>query len=135
MGVAASIGVFGGLTKLASIPHFLALGGAAVATCVELRSLTLSEAPLAWVSCVAALAYYVPVLLGDIGELHQVFVQNRYFVLMPDGVVHPLTSSWEPDRSVALDMTAMYLLALKAEDQAGEAAGAAINVKTSKKSE
>ena len=115
VGVSASIGFHGGLTKLASIPHMLALGGAAAATCAALASSSLSSTPLAWVSYVSALCYYIPVVLGDFRELHQVFIQKRYFVLMPDGVVHPLDSSWGPDTSIKLDMTVMYTFARKAD--------------------
>ena len=115
VGVSASIGFHGGLTKLASIPHMLALGSAAAATCAALTSTSLFSSPLAWVSYVSALLYYFPVVLGDIRELYQVFVLKRYFVLMPDGVVHPLDPWWGPDKSVTLDMTVMYTFARKAD--------------------
>ena len=112
VGVAFSIGLYGGLTKLASIPHFIALGYSAAFAIGELISLTFFESPLAWISAFAALSYFIPVLIGDIFELHQVFIQKRYFVLMPDGVVHPLKTRWEPDTSVSLDMTVMYKAAI-----------------------
>ena len=115
VGVSASIGFHGGLTKLASIPHMLALGSAAAATCTALASSSPSSTPLAWVSYASALCYYIPVLLGDIRELHQVFFQKRYFILMPDGIVHPLDSSWGPDTSVKLDMSVMYTFARKVD--------------------
>mmetsp|Transcript_6134 Transcript_6134/g.14787 ORF Transcript_6134/g.14787 Transcript_6134/m.14787 type:complete len:193 (-) Transcript_6134:363-941(-) len=115
VGVGAVLGVYGGFTKFASIPHLIALGYPAWMVGEELKGLSVARAPLAWASCAASLAFYVPVLLGDLGELYQLFVQHKFYVLMPDGVVHPLKTWTTPDTSVRLDMTDMFVTAIPAQ--------------------
>eukprot|EP00466_Bigelowiella_natans_P004011 jgi/Bigna1/71185/fgenesh1_pg.14_\ len=116
VGVGSMLGVYGGLTKLASIPHFVGLGFPALVVWRNFQLMSRIESPLAWISCLASLAFYIPVLVGDIGELYQVFGQGKYFVLMPDGVVHPLKTWVKPDVSIKLDMAAMFMTAIPAAD-------------------
>lgn len=108
--VGAVFGFFGGFTKLASIPHLIALGFPAWRTFLALPA-SPAEQPLAFVSCAAALAFYVPVLAGDFGELFQVFVQRKYLVLLPSGAVHPMRGWTDIDRSVTLDFSEMFVTA------------------------
>ena len=110
--VGASLGLYGGLTKLASIPHMVALGYPAWVVWNDLQLVSMTASPVTWLSCVAALAFYIPALVGDVGELYQVFVQGKYYVLMPDGVVHPLKTWTTPDSSVKLDMSVMFMTAV-----------------------
>ncbi|KAL3896021.1 MAG: hypothetical protein SGPRY_013369 [Prymnesium sp.] len=115
--VGASLGFYGGLTKLAAIPHFFALGYPAWVTWNALRALSIGTSPVAWVSCAVALLFYVPVLVGDLGEFYQVFGQRKYYVLMPNGVVHPLVTWTRADSTIELDMSVMFMTAVPSKDE------------------
>lgn len=112
VGVGSTLGFYGGLTKIASIPHILSFGYAARAVVRELLVTQAASSPVGWLACVASLSFYIPVLFGDIIDLWQVFVQGKRFVMLPNGVVHPLLSWTEVDKSVALDLTVMFKTAL-----------------------
>ena len=99
VGVGFLLGWYGGLVKLASIPHFLTLGYAAfVLIGALLNDVTLLS--LSGVSCVGALSFLIPVLIGDVLELYQWFILGQHYVLMPSGTVHPVKGWLTVDRSV-----------------------------------
>uniref|UniRef100_A0A0G4HPC2 Uncharacterized protein n=1 Tax=Chromera velia CCMP2878 TaxID=1169474 RepID=A0A0G4HPC2_9ALVE len=118
VGVASTLALHGGLSKLAALPHLAALSPAAWAVSVDLWETAPGSSPVAWLSYVAALSFYVPTLIVDISDLFQFFVRRKYFVLMPDGSVHPLKTWREPDTSVTLDMRVMFATAVPDPERA-----------------